>query len=109
MDDVDEGSDDGLEELLHEDALMGMEATLERSASLLESLASILRYQKQFADLRFVNEHRRQVGRALEWTEDLLEVEKSENSTTTQKPRTWGMKASTMFFHPRPPHEIPRR
>jgi hypothetical protein len=111
LDEDDEGpeddeSDDGIDEKLHEEAVQSMEQRIDHNVSVLSKFLPLLQYQKRFGSLQFSVEQDKQLSRAVGWAEDCLEVEKLENSHFAQKPTTWGMKSTTMFLHPRPPHEI---
>jgi hypothetical protein len=101
-----EGSDDDLEETLHEDTVQEIPDRLEAIARILERFTPLLRAQKQYSDLRFYMEQGRQLDRAIGFMEDCLEVERLENSRVLNAPTTWGRKSTTMYLYPRPPHEI---
>lgn len=108
VDDVgDEGSEYGVERL-HEEVLQDIEEKLEYTTRILERFIPLLRFQKQYGDIRFFEDQDRQLARAIGFMEDCLEVERLENSRSAEKPSTWGMKLTTMFLRPRPLHEISR-
>jgi hypothetical protein len=99
-------SDAEEDDRLQEELVQEIPARFEWIAGVFEKFIPLLRYQKQFSDIRFYKEAEKQFSRALGFMEDCLDTERLENSPTFTSPTTWGVKHTTMFLQTRPPSEI---
>jgi hypothetical protein len=105
VDDDDSDSDLDFDDGLPEERAKGFEERMLKAANTLERFAKLYRYQIQFGEVRFEREAERQLGRALGFMDDCLEIERLEYSMTGEKPTTWGRKSTTMFLFTRPPSD----
>ena len=78
----------------------------ERMGVIIDTLSSFtdgLRFQVQFADIRFLRDVEREGARLMRLAIDCLELERTTNRTDTPRPNMWqGRNSNTMYYRTRP-------
>jgi hypothetical protein len=101
--DEDEDSNDGFDDELPTELTARFEGDMQRYANTLKKAAAILEYQIQFGEARALQHLDRQCRRAFDFFDELIQIERAENTQGATRPTTWGKNPATMFFYTRPP------